>query len=340
MIDKNIYICHHDDDDGIMAGSIFKYYFGTVARMYKYSGMLNINCVELNYEMQLDKISILNNITENDIVIFVDYSLSNKAIENIAFFKHLIDNIKCRLIWIDHHASSVDTIQILENRWMRNIEGAISTKYCGAMLSYWYILENFMTNKPNSDIIKTGEHLADIIDSYYDNTPIVLKYIDDYDCWKHNFEHTKIFHTGLNLSYDSKDFIQNAIRYIYSETATDRGYELLDRILSTGMTVKPFDEKRNRIELKSAFECTIPGYEQYSVLACNSSTFSSLLFGDKINEYDILCVFRFTGDKFKYSLYTANQDIQVNKIAESFGGGGHPGAAGFNIPEFLFYKVD
>lgn len=38
------------------------------------------------------------------------------------------------------------------------------------------------------------------------------------------------------------------------------------------------------------------------------------------------------------AIYSSNKEIDCSKIAESFGGGGHKGAAGFSSDELLFKK--
>ena len=51
---------------------------------------------------------------------------------------------------------------------------------------------------------------------------------------------------------------------------------------------------------------------------------------DKIKEYQICCVFAYNGSKWSYSIFSSDPEVDCSKIAESFGGGGHKGVAGFS----------
>ena len=48
----------------------------------------------------------------------------------------------------------------------------------------------------------------------------------------------------------------------------------------------------------------------------------------------VACLLRVLGDKVKVSL-RGKGDVDVQKIAAKFGGGGHPNAAGFTVPGAL-----
>ena len=50
-----------------------------------------------------------------------------------------------------------------------------------------------------------------------------------------------------------------------------------------------------------------------------------------------MCNFVYTADnKWYVSLYTSKEDVDVSKVALSFGGGGHKGAAGFKCDTLPF----
>jgi len=50
-------------------------------------------------------------------------------------------------------------------------------------------------------------------------------------------------------------------------------------------------------------------------------------------------VWVFDGKKYSYSIFSSNPNIDCSKIAESYGGGGHKGAAGFSSDELLFRNL-
>ena len=64
--------------------------------------------------------------------------------------------------------------------------------------------------------------------------------------------------------------------------------------------------------------------------------FGSLVYGDKIDQYDMCISFEYNGDTWNIGLYSTK--IDVGEIAEEFGGGGHKGAAGFIVKKLPFKK--
>ena len=63
------------------------------------------------------------------------------------------------------------------------------------------------------------------------------------------------------------------------------------------------------------------------------------MFGEKYSEYPLVMVWVFDGTQYVYSIFSGNLEIDCSKIAESYGGGGHKGAAGFSSKDLLFRKV-
>ena len=83
------------------------------------------------------------------------------------------------------------------------------------------------------------------------------------------------------------------------------------------------------------------------ICLCNDSK-GSQLFSDLLKskehpngKYDYACAFQYDGTKFTVSIYS-NDNIKPNakEICEAYGGGGHPGAAGFSTKSFFIEKVD
>ena len=68
--------------------------------------------------------------------------------------------------------------------------------------------------------------------------------------------------------------------------------------------------------------------KHYHCIVANSDG-NSLVFGDKLANYDFGVLWRFNGKDYIYTLYTVNPNIDCSEIATYMGGGGHRGAAGF-----------
>ena len=83
------------------------------------------------------------------------------------------------------------------------------------------------------------------------------------------------------------------------------------------------------------------------ICLCNDSK-GSQLFSDLLKskehpngKYDYACAFQYNGTGFTASIYCSdNMKPNAKEICEAYGGGGHPGAAGFTTKSFFVEKVD
>lgn len=62
---------------------------------------------------------------------------------------------------------------------------------------------------------------------------------------------------------------------------------------------------------------------------------NSSVFDDRILDYPICILFYFDGEYYNYSIYSDEDDISCEEIAEARGGGVHKGAARFRTKELL-----
>lgn len=239
-------------------------------------------------------------IKKDELVYFVDYSFTKKTINRLRKVMEITKNI----IWIDHHKDSVKVLE--ENPDIKSDIKAIvmDGKISGAGLVWMYF--NYENN--------------------LDLAPKYIKLVSDYDCWVLDNKEAMQF----KLYADSVD--HNPFAKIWNR-ASDELY--LDNMINDGKVIQRFitNEYKEYID-KYAFETELEGYR---VLACNRRN-NSLLFGDKINEYDIICPFIYNNGVYVYSLFTNKDNIYCNEIANKFGGGGHHQAAGFSTKELIFKK--
>lgn len=254
---------------------------------------------EVDYVQELP----LDKISKDEKVYFVDYSFSKNTYHVLLEILKITENI----IWIDHHQSSVDLLMEHFDE-LEHIKGTVKNeKISGAGLTWMYF------NKKDD----------------LSEAPEFVKLISDYDCWILSNKDAMFFKLGMDA--------------LPNKSVNDEVWSLLlsdsieNDLIKMGRTIALYNENDNREYCeKYSFETKLPGYD-YKVLACNRKS-NSLLFGDKINEYDIVCPFVFDGDVYTYSLFTNKDDIDCKKIAESFGGGGHKQAAGFTSENLIFHK--
>lgn len=278
-------VFYHNDMDGHCAAAVVAKYFNNYDRK---------DYIESDYMTKPD-ISLVD---DRDIVYFVDYSFTDKTIDVLYT---LLKEKKCRVVWIDHHKSSLNCLeQHSDLEQFVNFKYFLDDKMCGAYLTWLY--------------------------HYMCEVPDAIKLVDDYDRWQFNLPDTKRFKLGVDANNNDFDSVMWTKLLNYDDTE-------LNRVINAGTPVFDYIENNNTYYLNSfGFETEITGIK---CIAVNYKT-NSWIFGDNYYKYPLCCVFAFNGKKWSYSIYSNCDDIDCSKIAESFGGGGHKGAAGFSTDKLIF----
>lgn len=304
-------VYYHDDLDGRGAAALFE-------RYYNNSNNEEIEFINVTHNPKSDK-EKLEMVKENERVIIVDYSFSNKTKENL-------DNIlekTINVIWIDHHATSLELVENYPE--YNNIRGIINTKYSGAYLVYLYLKCLDLNHK----FIRNNYEL-----DFDENTvPYFIKLIDDYDCWKKKLADSDFFKLGM----DTIDHTPKAT--IWKELCSDKSksIEVAAQLAAKGRIIKKYlDHYYLDCRSEGGYISEFEGITCY----CMNSYGNSWVFGDEYNKFDLVILYNFDGELFCYSLYSKNHSkVNCAKLAEKYGGGGHPGAAGFSSPELVVKKV-
>lgn len=323
---KEVIILHHTDMDGISAREILRSFLN------QYTDYKDIKTIAYNYEKDYDFASFN---PEGLDVIAVDLSLKVDDIEVISQVSH-------RFIMMDHHATSIRQFGRTSDQLLRivkpNEESSdsefktlvlLDTNRCGAKIVYDVLKK---TKCPrNDDYAMT---MMRFFKTSFDHiNPVIVDLIDQYDRWVYTNNDpiylNEYFYASNRVRMPDKEFY-----FLHILTTVD-----FIKFLEIGKTI--FNAKKVISDIQ-ADNFTQPttltiGGKTYKVCRAYGFT-NSLSFGDKINEYDICESIRFYDQKtgrYTVSLYTSNPDIDVSRIAELFGGGGHPGAAGFCSEEYI-----
>ena len=254
------------------------------------------NFHEVNYDGNLPDIENAKNF---DQVIFVDYSFTEKTCNVL---KDLIKK-EVNVVWIDHHDSS---IRLIKDHPEFELPGIVKNGISGAALAYMYFF-----------------------DTTYNEIPYFLKLVSDYDCWILKLDPlSSYFKLGIDM-VDSNPFSDTWRKLLNNPEKTS----LINAICETGKVIKMYVDKTNKETLEAAsFETELSGHKCLAVNARGNSW----VFGDKIKEYPLVCLFHYDKDKYEYSLYSNGYgNINCGKIAEKYGGGGHVKAAGFKSKKFI-----
>lgn len=242
----------------------------------------------------------LDKIQKDEKVYLVDYSFKKNTVWQL---EKILEKTK-NVIWIDHHTSSLN----LENElsWIKDIPGLRRDKISGAVLAYIYL------------------H-----DVQFDDLPYPVQLVSDYDCWQYKFDPDT---TYFKLGIETENF--DALDDIWFDLL--RKHPIVYELIKTGKIIKNYiDQNNNYYRSHFAYETEIEGLK---CLVVNKKT-NSWVFGEKYYEYPIVMLWVFDGEKYIYSIFTNNENVDCSKIAEKYGGGGHRGAAGFTSKELLFKKV-
>lgn len=249
-------------------------------------------------------------ISNGEKVIIVDFSIEPDQM------KRLMEKTQ-DVIWIDHHITAIEKYKDFDIE----IPGIRYDGIAGCVLSYCYFFE--MNNKESFDPKMAY------------NAPWFTKFIGDFDVWKYEYgDDTKHFILGLDACGDKlptdKDFWQSLL--------VSRCKELI----KDGITCEKYRDAIAKRDLEeSGFEFTFGKYKGL----CQNNHGNSNQFGDRINDYDLVCLFTYNGKEkyWDYSFYTAKDYVDVSKVATSYkntpgyiSGGGHKKASGLEHNEFIF----
>lgn len=167
----------------------------------------------------------------------------------------------------------------------------------------------------------------------------LIQILGQYDTWRSNSEKKFIDdkdwdNVVLPIQYALRSYMdpQKLSRILYSLDNKGDKYNL-DVLIRDGKAILNYIRTTNKNLLESySFTFEMNGLK---LLAMNTHNFSSIVFEDYWNEdlFDAMLAFNFTGKHWKLSLYTTKtESVDILKIAKFFGGGGHKGACGFQIP--------
>lgn len=301
-------IYHHSDNDGYLAGAIASLFlsqkpFSTI--WYKVG----------NYDTERDEANI-KELEEADVIYVLDYSLP----------VHLMDKFFDKIVWIDHHRTSMDNLASLEKSHNKPFKGVREIGKSGCLLTWNY----FMQSEWGS-LIESKTH------SWRDNQnkiPWVVKVVDDRDIWKWEYgEATAAFHEISRMFMPYYDEWQSLL---LDDQKTDEriqsGYSFLNYI-------------RGIVDVYNDSFSWQGYFEGHPVVFLNGSGIISGELHKRLRESNPGMAFAITfmvrDSKVTVGLYRTEgiTHVSLGKIAHNYGGGGHDGAAGFHTNHDEWTKI-
>lgn len=255
--------------------------------------------IEMDYKNPLP----VEKVGKDEKVYIVDYSISENTYRSLEKLLEITDDIT----WIDHHVSSLSMLD--KHRELDSIKGIRSISHSGVALTYMYLY-----------------HVSD-----FDKLPAYIRFISDYDCWHYEYgKETEYFKCGMEM-YAYKPFDE-----IWEKLEKDSGKEdFLSSLIDSGRSIRTYLDSHYKFQRSYlSYEREIDGHRAL----CLNLDGNSWMFGDEIDNpdspYEVYMLWSFDGEFYNYSLYSSSKkknSVDVSKIAEKFGGGGHEHAAGFQI---------
>lgn len=198
------------------------------------------------------------------------------------------------LVWIDHHKTALEEMQGAANQW----PGIRSVDEAACVLTWLYFFPDIPLPKA-----------------------VVL--IGDRDIWRWAEEHTGAFGEGL---YQQDTNAENDELW---QPLLDDDDEILNQLIDHGGILR--QANLNSIERKVSRFGQEVIFEGHKTLLVNDRGNGDM--GDYINKlgYEIgYCYIDILQNGTLNTVVTLySKDVDVSQIARKFGGGGHPGAAGF-----------
>ena len=158
--------------------------------------------------------------------------------------------------------------------------------------------------------------------------PKLLEYVEDYDLWRFRLPHTKEIAESLSL------YAMNFETWDKLARDFERGRK--KKYINEGAVLLRMSERRIGRLISFGEKIT---FEGHTALLVNSPFYVSEL-GHSIVKHGmpVALIWSRRGNKIVVSLRSDGKVVDVAKLAERYGGGGHAAAAGFSFEEKDFLK--
>jgi oligoribonuclease NrnB/cAMP/cGMP phosphodiesterase (DHH superfamily) len=288
---------------------------------------LSVKLIGINYGETFDPEDV-----KNKTVIISDFTfLPGEMFNILALAKEVI--------WLDHHKTSINdmTVYMKEHNIDNPFRGIQKLGFGGCALTWLYFFGcNHIERKPaGSDYCELASISMEFIthesEEYLDRAPMLVQLLSTYDTWDLR---SNLWADALDLQYALKQFDLQPDSSRWNVIVEDALY--LRQLVEEG---PKFREYTNQQQLWYMDEY---GYQaifskgpfaHLKVYAMNTGFKGSNNFVDRMEKYDVLLAYVHKADgTFTCSVYSAT-GTDVSVIAKFFGGGGHPGAAGFTVSE-------
>ena len=292
---------HRADYDGIGSGVILKEIFPKAT------------LVAADYPDPVEP--LLNMIMPGESVIFADYTM-----EPIEIMVELAKTHPVTII--DHHTTIIEYCKNNPDHPFWEVWFPTAPDESAAMLCWKYGLHHNLLG-------------------YYPEAPRALWLISMFDTWQHkNDPDILAFMLGLfgaDYKLDSPGWKTLLFFNYHNDDSFNQQDDLVEEIIKAGKIIQKSEDAFAQHAVEAgAFELELQGRK---LIAMNTNKRGSLQFKSLVKEYDGFMVFTLLNNGWwRYSVYcdpSKADSVRCDLIANTYGGGGHKGAAGFQTKELL-----
>lgn len=199
------------------------------------------------------------------------------------------------VVLIDHHESAIRKIWAYfdKNPIPRNLDLRLNEKLSGAGGTW-----NFLF--PSAAM------------------PVMVAVAQDYDLWLFKYPHTRAVMAGIKgkpQTFETLDWVSHN----------------LDDCIALG---QPLVDKEDEMIATHVRDAVMVEFEGHTVPMANVPRYIHSLAGHELAKNNPFCITYFDNGTMREFSLRSNREtgMIVNTLAEKYGGGGHPHAAGFRIP--------
>jgi len=225
------------------------------------------------------------------------------------------------VIWCDHHISAITEVEKVFKEANHPLpKGLRDTNFAACELTWKYF------NIP--EVKGTGETFT---------MPMTVKLLGEYDSWRNKdmvrWEQMIMpFQWGMRMICNSFETFPMRLLNVMEPGAL---MPQINEILENGEIILKYQNQSNEGLCRLTFAKKFKGLRAICLNASGtgSQTFKSVWDQSK---YDIMITFYYNGhhDFFTVSLYSDKDWVDCSVLAKELGGGGHKGAAGFQVKDF------
>lgn len=238
-------------------------------------------------------------------------------------FESVPIDVTARLVWIDHHKSNIQKWDVELGYLFKGyrIDGVAACRLC------W---QWFSNTTPYETTLPTFEDFH----NHKVDEPEAVRLVGEYDVWDKRDPDAETFQYGLvtnQVVYPENPHSVLQLLDTQRACVTDAA---ISRMLADGAAAQRWHQQfASSVCKQLGYRITFEGL-QFWVLASIHSR-NSLWFKDAPTDVDALMNWRYSGDgNVRFSLYHApgHEEHDLSPIAVKYGGGGHRGACGFQLP--------